>query len=69
MPRGNKKIVSLTVRIGEDVKATLEFSAGQERRSITNMLEVMILEYAKHLKETGGGVARPLDLTARKASK
>ena len=69
MPRGNKKVVSLTVRIGEDVKATLTFSAEQERRSITNMLEVMILEYAKHLKETGSGVARPLDLTARRTSR
>lgn len=69
MPRGNKKVVSLTVRIGEDVKATLTFSAEQERRSITNMLEVMILEYAKHLQETGSGVARPLDLTARRTSR
>ena len=69
MPHNSKKTATLTVRLDEDVKATLTFTAERERRTITNMLEVMILEYARRLQETGGGVARPLDLRAKKAAR
>lgn len=45
MPRLPRKTAVLTVRIAPEVKAALEEAAASERRSLANMLEVMVLAY------------------------
>lgn len=50
------KTTTVTFRMAPDVKETLCISAEKERRSIANMIEVMILEYAKNAKKTGRAV-------------
>lgn len=42
------KTVTLTVRLTPEVKATLREAAAHERRSLANMLEVMIRAYSDH---------------------
>lgn len=42
-----KKTDTLTIRLDPVVKEVLRKAADEERRSITNMVEVMILRYAK----------------------
>lgn len=53
------KSESLTIRLDPDVKEALRVAAERERRSISNMLEVMILEYSQHMEKTGRVVATP----------
>ena len=46
MPRpAPRKTAVLTVRLSPDVKEALRAYAKQERRSLTNMLEIAVLEY------------------------
>jgi hypothetical protein len=45
MATATKKNEVLTVRISASVKAALRLAAVAERRSLTNMLEVAILNY------------------------
>lgn len=45
MPVTKTEVVS--VRVPPDVKAALVEAAGQERRSIATMVEVMVLDYCK----------------------
>jgi predicted transcriptional regulator len=45
MPRAPRKTAVLTVRLSPDVKDALQACAKLERRSLTNMLEVAVLDY------------------------
>lgn len=47
-----EKSETLTVRLTPEVKTVLRQTAAQERRSLANMLEIMIRAYAE--VETGG---------------
>jgi len=49
----NPKTQTLTVRLTPDAKAALREVAGQEQRSLANMLEVMIRAYAAVNPQTG----------------
>ena len=42
-----EKTVSMSFRVTPHVKALLEAAAKRENRSLTNMLEVLLLEYSK----------------------
>ena len=52
----NQKTETLTVRLTPEVKAALRETAAQERRSLANMLEVMIRAYTAGRPAEGGGV-------------
>lgn len=41
------KTVPMNFRIGRKIKGLLELAADRDHRSMTNMLEVLILEYCK----------------------
>ncbi len=41
------KSTTLTLRIDPEVKEALRIAADQEHRSITNMVEVLILDYCE----------------------
>ncbi len=43
------KTTTVTFRMNPSVKEILRVAAGRERRSVANMIEVMIVEYAKKL--------------------
>jgi uncharacterized protein (DUF1778 family) len=45
MPRPATKTALLTFRVAPEVRATLERAAKEQRRSLTNMLEVIVLEW------------------------
>ncbi len=60
------KSESLTIRLEPEVKEVLRVSAERERRSIANMLEVMILEYSHHLGKNERVVASPPKFGKRK---
>jgi len=60
------KSESLTIRLNPDVKEVLRVTAKRERRSISNMLEVMILEYPQHMEKTGRVVASPPKIAGKK---
>lgn len=47
MPRPKTKTVAATVRLSPDVRAAWEAAAVHERRSLTSMLEVALLEYVR----------------------
>ena len=47
MPRPKTKTVAATVRLSPDVRAAWEAAASHERRSLTSMREVALLEYVK----------------------
>lgn len=47
--------VTVTLRVSEEVRELLRAAAEEDRRSMGNMVEVLIL---KHCKEHGIGVAR-----------
>lgn len=47
MPRPKTKTIAATVRLSPDVRAAWEAAATHERRSLTSMLEVALLEYVK----------------------
>jgi len=56
----------LTIRLEPDVKEVLRVAAERERRSVSNMLEIMILEYSRHMEETGRAVATPPKFAGKK---
>ena len=43
------KTTTVTFRMSPSVKEMLRVAAGKERRSIANMIEVMVVEYAKKM--------------------
>jgi hypothetical protein len=43
------KTTTVTFRMNPAVKEMLRIAAGKERRSVANMIEVMVVEYAKKL--------------------
>ena len=43
------KTTTVTFRMSPSVKELLRIAAGKERRSVANMIEMMVVEYAKHL--------------------
>ena len=43
------KTTTVTFRMNPVVKEMLRIAAGKERRSVANMIEVMVVEYAKNL--------------------
>lgn len=45
MPRPVTKTAPLTFGVAPEVRATLKRAAKQQRRSLTNMLEVIVLEW------------------------
>lgn len=45
LARPASKTASFTVRIGPDIKRLLAVASVAERRSLANMLEVMVLDY------------------------
>lgn len=47
MPKLRLKTTTLTVRIEPDTKAALAAAAKAERRSLANMLEVMVLDWCR----------------------
>ena len=52
----NPKTQTLTVRLTPDGKAALREVAGQEQRSLANMLEVMIRWYVAERSQDSGRV-------------
>lgn len=54
MPRPRLKTATLTVRIEPAVKKALAEVAAEERRSLSNMLAVLILEWHKNHQESVG---------------
>lgn len=51
MPKGKPKLKTavMTLRIEPQVKAVAEMAAKQDRRSVTSLIEVLVLEHAKKL--------------------
>ena len=47
MPKPRLKSTTLTVRIEPDTKGALAAAAHSERRSLANMLEVMVLQWCR----------------------
>ena len=47
MARPRIKTVAATVRLSPDVRAAWEAAASHERRSLTSMFEVALLEYVR----------------------
>jgi len=47
MPKPRLKTTTLTVRVEPDTKAALTAAAKAERRSLANMLEVMVLAWCR----------------------
>lgn len=47
MSRRRTKTIAATVRLSPEVRAAWEAAAAHERRSLTSMLEVALLEYVK----------------------
>jgi hypothetical protein len=47
VPRPKTKTIAATVRLSPEVRAAWEAAATHERRSLTSMLEVALLEYVK----------------------
>ena len=48
MGKGQKrKTTTVTIRLEPAVKAAAEIAAGRDRRSLTNLIEVLILEHCK----------------------
>ena len=53
-----EKTVSVSFRVSPEFKALLEAAAQQERRSQTNMLETLLLEYCKRNGIQAGAALR-----------
>jgi hypothetical protein len=51
MPRGKPKLKTavMTLRVSPDIKAAAERAAEHEHRSVTNLVEVLILNHCKSL--------------------
>lgn len=52
MPRGRPKIKTaiMTLRVDPEIKAAAEVAAAQDRRSLTNLVEVLLVNHCKTLK-------------------
>ena len=61
----DQKTETLTVRLTPEVKAALRETAAQERRSLANMLEVMIRAYTAGQASDGERAPTPSSLNAR----
>lgn len=48
--RPRRKTATVSFRFDPDVKAAAERAAAQERRSLTGLIEVLILEHCKRLR-------------------
>jgi len=44
---GAKKTAALNIRIDPDIKEAIRVAAAQERRSVANMVEILILKHCK----------------------
>jgi hypothetical protein len=55
MPRPKRKTVTTTLKMTPEVKELWELCADAEHRTLTNMFEMMVFEYAKKLKITRTG--------------
>jgi hypothetical protein len=65
------KTETVTFRISAEIKATLRQAAEGERRSLTNMLEVMIRDWSAAHQTVGGissGAERPEGLGQEQAN-
>lgn len=51
MPRGKPKLKTavMTLRIEPQIKAVAELAAKQDRRSVTSLIEVLVLAHGKKL--------------------
>jgi hypothetical protein len=51
MPRGRPKIktATVTLRVDPEIKAAAEKAAAQDRRSLTNLVEVLLVAHCKEL--------------------
>jgi hypothetical protein len=51
MPRGKPKIKTavMTLRVDPLVKAAAELAAKRDRRSVTSLIEVLVMNYCEHL--------------------
>ncbi len=47
MARRGTKTALMSFRVAPEIRAALEKAAAHERRSLTNMLEVIVLEWAR----------------------
>ncbi len=54
-----KKTAALNIRIDPDIKEAIRVAANRERRSIANMVEVLIL---KHCEEVGISIPEQQEL-------
>lgn len=52
------KTETLTCRLAPEVKAALREAAAREHRSLANMLEVMVLRYARAERSADNGASR-----------
>ncbi len=53
MARTQTKTATLTLRVAPEVKDLLTAASSADRRSLANMLEVMVLEYCERHAITG----------------
>ncbi len=56
--RPRRKTATVSFRFEPNVKAAAEQAAAQERRSLTGLMEVLILEHCKRLKIPVGSPSR-----------
>ena len=54
-----KKIAALNIRIDPDIKEAIRVAADRERRSVANMVEMLIL---KHCEEVGISIPEQQEL-------
>jgi hypothetical protein len=54
-----KKTAALSIRIDPDIKEAIRVAAGRERRSVANMVEMLIL---KHCGEVGISIPEQQEL-------
>jgi hypothetical protein len=64
MPRPKRKTSATTLKMTPEIRALWERCATQESRSLTNMFEVMVREYAKKL-----GLPEPTEAANKPAAK
>lgn len=51
MPRGRPRVKTaiMTLRVDPEIKAAAEIAAAQDRRSLTNLVEVLLVNHCKTL--------------------
>jgi uncharacterized protein (DUF1778 family) len=60
------KNAQITVRLDPAIKELLDTAAQKERRTLSGMVEVMILEYASHMDTSGRTIAVPPSISGKK---